>query len=200
MTHLVNFRHLLKDIANGEILSCMMSVPSTSEKSRTSLSFSDLACIDTGNRIMRTVINLARQCHRFNVLWAIENPENSLCWMTSQLQELSTMRNVYKMTFDFCAFGTKWRKRTTVLAGHVDSADMWALHTMRFLGRERCSFTGDKHMHLVGYNTLHQCPRTHTSKIYPMKLASRLANLLLGATLTARMQSTCYGLGMQRER
>ena len=29
------------------------------------------------------------------------------------------MRNVYKITFDFCAFGTKWRKRTTVLAGHM---------------------------------------------------------------------------------
>ena len=28
--HLVNLRHLLRDIANGEILSCMMSVPTTS--------------------------------------------------------------------------------------------------------------------------------------------------------------------------
>ena len=44
------------------------------------------------------------------------------------------MRNVNKMTFDICAFGTKWRKRTTVLAGHVDSADVWALHTMRCHG------------------------------------------------------------------
>ena len=35
------------------------------------------------------------------------------------------MRNVHKMTFDFCAFGNKWRTRTTVLAGHVDSADVW---------------------------------------------------------------------------
>ena len=41
------------------------------------------------------------------------------------------MRNVFKMTFDFCAWGTKWRKRTTVLAGHVDSADVWALDTVR---------------------------------------------------------------------
>ena len=81
---------------------------------------------------MRTVIKLARQCQRFHVPWAIENPENSLCWTTSQLQELSKMRNVYKMTFDFCAFGTKWRKCTTVLAGHGDSADVRALDTMRY--------------------------------------------------------------------
>ena len=53
--------------------------------------------------------------------------------MTSQLQELSEMRNVHTMTFDFRAFGTKWRKRTTVLVGHVDSADLWALDTMRCL-------------------------------------------------------------------
>ena len=116
---------------------------------------------------------------------------------TSQLQE---MRNVHKMTFDFCAFGTKWRKRTTVLAGHVDSADVWALHTMRCDGHKRCSFTGEKHVQLVGYDSSHQCSRTHRSRTYPVKLASRLANLLLGPTLTARMQRTCYVVGMQRER
>ena len=38
-----------------------------------------------------------------------------------------------------------WRKRTTVLAGHVDSADVWALDTMRCHGHKRCSFTVKKH-------------------------------------------------------
>ena len=33
-----------------------------------------------------------------------------------------------------------------------------------------------------------------------VKLASRLANLLLAPTLTARVKGTCYDLGMQRER
>ena len=111
---------------------------------------------------MRTVIKLVRQCQCFNVPWAIENPENSLCCITSQMQELSTMRNVFKMTFDFCAFGTKWRNRTTVLAGHVDSADVWALDTMRCRGRERCSFTGDKHTQLVGCDTFCINARVHT--------------------------------------
>ena len=92
---------------------------------------SDLACLDTDNYVMRSVIKLARQCQLFNVPWVIENLETSLHWMTAQLQELSEMRDVCKMTFDFCAFGTKWRKHTTVLACHVASADVWALHTMR---------------------------------------------------------------------
>ena len=113
---------------------------------------------------------------RFNVPWAIEFPE--IFCMTSQLQELSEMRNVYKMTF--CAFGTKWRKRTTVLASHVDSADVWALDTMRCRGHKWCSVTGEKHMQLVGDGPFHQCSRTHRSRIYPIKLASRLANLLFG--------------------
>ena len=56
------------------------------------------------------------------------------------------------MTFDFCAFGTKWRKRTAVLADHVDSADVWAVDTMRCRGHKWCSFTGEKHMQLVGYD------------------------------------------------
>ena len=86
VTHPVNLRHLLRDIANGEILSCMMSVLSIGwnlardcrrplrssaqswriEKSRFSMSLSDLTCLDTGN-IMRTVIKLTRQRQRFNV-------------------------------------------------------------------------------------------------------------------------------------
>ena len=49
---------------------------------------------------MRSVIKLARQCQRFNVLWAIENPEKSLCWVRSQLQERPKISNVHKMTFD----------------------------------------------------------------------------------------------------
>ena len=51
---------------------------------------------------------------------------------------------------------------------------------MRCRGHKRCSFTGEKHMQLVGYDSSHHCSRTHRSRIYPMKLASRLANLLLG--------------------
>ena len=106
VSHPANLRRLLRDIADGGILGCMMSVPSIGwnaarcchrplrssaqpwgiEKSRVSLLPPDLACLDTGNRIMRAVIKLARQCRRHNVPWAIENL-------------------------------TKWRKRTMVLAG-----------------------------------------------------------------------------------
>ena len=116
------------------------------EKSRFSMSPSDLACLNTGNRIMRTVIQLARQCQRFHAPWAIENPDKSLCWTTPQLQELSKMRNVFKMTFDFCAVRTKWRNRTNVLARLVDSAKVWALDTMRCRRHKRCSFTGERHV------------------------------------------------------
>ena len=120
--------------------------------------------------------------------------------MTSQLEEISKMRNVYKMTFGFCAFGTRLRKRTKVLAGHVDSADACALDTMRCHGHKRCNFTDEKHKQLVGYDSSHQCSRTHTGKTFPTKLAGRLANLLLGPTLTARMKRTFFEFGMQRER
>ena len=88
-----------------------------------------------------------------------KSTEKSLCWMTSQ------MRNEYKMTFDFCAFGAKWRRRTTVLAGHVDSADVWALHTMRCHGQKRCNFTVEKHMQLVGYDSSHHCSRTQKQNV-----------------------------------
>ena len=98
VTHPASLRRLLRDVADGGILGCMMSVPPTGwnvargcnrplrssaqpwgiEESRVSMSLSDLACLDKGNCIMRSVINLARQCQRFNVPWAIENPERSV--------------------------------------------------------------------------------------------------------------------------
>ena len=76
VTHPANLRRLLRDIAGGGILGCVMSVPSTGwsvarscrrplrssaqpwriDKSRVSMLPSDLACFDTGNRIMRAVI------------------------------------------------------------------------------------------------------------------------------------------------
>ena len=89
----------------------------------------------------------------------------------------------------FVPFGTKWRKRTTVLAGHVDSADVYALNRMRCYGRTRCRFTDEEHLQLVGYDFSHQCSRTHRATTYTTKMAGRLAHLLLGPTLTARMQS-----------
>ena len=103
------------------------------EKSRYSMSLSDLTCFANCNQIGTAMPPFPRTV-------GDRESRKTLCWMTSQLQELSKMRNVYTMTFDFCA---KWRKRTTVLAGHVESADVWALDTMRCRGHKRCSFTGE---------------------------------------------------------
>ena len=165
VTHPVNLRRLLRDIADGGILGCMITVPCTGwnvarccdrplrssaqpwriEKSRVSLSLSDQACLGTNNRIMR----IGTAMSAFQCTVGDRESRN-----VSLLDELSKMRNAYKReSFDFCGFGTKWRKRTTVPAGYVDSADVWALDTMRCRGRERCSFTGDKHMQLVGYGS-----------------------------------------------
>ena len=220
ITHPVNLRRLLRDSADGDILGCMMSVPSMGwnaardnghplrshfqpwgiERSRAFLCPSDLACLDTGNRIMRAAIKLARQCHRFKIPWTSTHPHNSCCWSTPQLTQLANMRNVHEITFDFCAFGIKWRKRTTVLAGHVDSADVYSLNKMRCHGRTRCTFTDEKHMQLVVYDYSYQCSRANRAKTYRTKLAAGLAYLVLGPTLTARMQRTRYDLGMQRDR
>ena len=114
VTHLVSLRRLLRDIADDGILGCMMSVPTGGwnvarnsgqslrshsqpwgmDVSKLSLSLTDLACLETGNRILRAVINLARQCRRFKVPWAIEHPHNFFCWSTPQLTQLSDIRNV----------------------------------------------------------------------------------------------------------
>ena len=114
-----------------------------------------------GNCIMPSVFRFARQCQRSNVPWAIEKFEKYLCWMTSQLQELSMMRNVYNMTFDFCAFGAKWAKTYNSSGRSREFADVWALDTTRCHGHKRCSFIGEKHMQ--------QCSRTHRSRTFPVR-------------------------------
>ena len=78
------------------------------------------------------------------------------------------------------------------------SVSAWAFGTTRCHGQGRCTFTKEKHRQIVGFDRVHRCSRPRMPQTCPTK--RRLANLLWEPTLTARMQRTCYDLGMQRER
>ena len=57
--------------------------PWGSEKSRVSMSFSDLACLETGNRIMRTVIKLARPTHGLSTSCAVSDANDAVLLVTN---------------------------------------------------------------------------------------------------------------------
>ena len=81
---------------------------------------------------------------------------------------------------DQCLFGTRWRKRTGFLCGHLDSCDLDKLRCKCSSRGGRCDRTGARHQHLIGADGT---GGTWTSRAqnYPPALAKHLASLLLHA-------------------
>ena len=196
MAHLVPLRRLREDIADGGILACMIAVPSTGwnvaccrrrplrssdhlwelAESKDPLSPSGLNCLKESKCTMRAAINATVSTSP----GPSRIQQTLFCWAMPHLGMFVKQLNVQKMTFDLCAIGTKWRKCTTVLAGHVDSVDALALGNMRCHGRGLCTFTNETHLQLVGYDPVHCCSRTLLAQTHSTKLARKHPNLLWG--------------------
>lgn len=82
--------------------------------------------------------------------WILGNPFTSICWQTPEARALRAMDNVELVVVDFCAFGTCWRKRTGLLIGNCDSADVESLRRCKCSCVGICSYTGKSHVQLTG--------------------------------------------------
>ena len=142
-------------------------------------------------QVLGAVIKLARQFQLFNVPWAIENPEKSLVddiTIAVALTDAQCVQNDvrllcfwYQMAKTYNCSGQPRGLGWT--CGHSTPCAVVGTNGAVLLVRNTCNS--------LDTTPLTTARRTHRSKIYPMKLASRLAYLLLGPTLTARMQRTC---------
>ena len=71
--------------------------------------------VSVGNRLMRVTARLARAALQLHVPGSVESPSSSRLWHAPPFVRLGADDRVISVTFDFCAFGTRWRKRTRVL-------------------------------------------------------------------------------------
>ena len=149
----------------------------------------DVKALNIGNATMAAAFRLAKVAHRSGTPWILENPFTSICWQTEEARSLKRSEGVFFVVVDFCAFGTNWRKRTGLLMGNVDVADVESLARCKCGGIGRCQYTGRAHIQLTGSDPT-GIPWTKRAEPYPTRLATRMANMLLHKALTQRMVSS----------
>ena len=138
----------------------------------------DHRALETGNATMKSALELAKICLRCGVPFALENPATSIVWQTPEVKWLLAQPGVEMIIVDFCFWGTPWRKRTAVVFGNCDSADLLSLSRCKCSGVGTCSFSGKKHIQLTGSDN-HGVPWTKRAEPYPQGFASKLAHILL---------------------
>ena len=132
-----------------------------------------------GNRLARVALQLAHLFQKLGIPWIIEHPATSYFWKCAETQTLMSQPKVETIIFEQCAFGSRHRKSTTLMCGHLDRHDLDNFANCRCPVAGPCSFSGRSHIVLVG-------SQTSKSQHYPPALAQRLADLLLHRQLHSR--------------
>ena len=74
----------------------------------------DAAKVAAANTLYYATLEIAKLCLQFDIMFSLENPENSLFWETDPIQELFRLCNGYHNVFQSCMMGgdrdnrTKW--------------------------------------------------------------------------------------------
>ena len=151
----------------------------------------DLARVRAANRLVRRMCGLCRLCNSLDIAYYIENPRTSRLWLLPPILHLSNLRDTQIAQFDFCQFGTPWRKATSVLVyGNPNLAQQQRV--CHFLIGYFCSGSGKRHVQLTGVDE-HGQHLTHVAEPYPARLCKHWSSLIkdqaISDHMTARMRS-----------
>ena len=134
----------------------------------------DLARVRSANKLIRIMCKLCKLCHKHNVAYYIENPLTSRLWKFAGIKHLIKLAHTSTTRFDFCQFGTLWRKGALILHSrnpHIVTESK----TCKFGKGYVCSATGCRHVVLSG---LHADGRHMTAhaEAYPTRFCSAIAH------------------------
>ena len=132
----------------------------------------DWEALKSGNLQARRILKLINYIHVLGVPWAVENPVSSILWWVPGFLKLANDPKVYVKMVDQCAFGTPWRKRTRLMFGNCDYADISLCDQHVCSGRGLCSFSNKRHVELEGKRM------TAQAQTYPPRLSQLLAKIL----------------------
>eukprot|EP00959_Pyramimonas_sp_CCMP1952_P060919 1272484-Pyramimonas_sp.AAC.1 len=105
-----------------------------------------MEALRTGNLQARRILKLITYIHVLGIPWAVENSSTSLLWWVPGFLQFAKDPRVYVKTFDQCAFGTPWRKRTQLMFGNCDPIDVTMCGKYVCHGRGQCCFSGKPHV------------------------------------------------------
>ena len=127
--------------------------------------------MSAANKLYQFTAKVIHACHRLGILWSLENPQSSLFWLTSPMQELwqQLRGSVFFATFDSCVYGGL-RKKATTFWSSAPVVQSLSLRCHEGLG----------HKHLP-WGRQGQGWSTAEEAAYPQTLCRHWASLVLGA-------------------
>ena len=142
------------------------------------LSVQDAEKVKAGNACMRSAIKIIRWLDAAGLPWSFEHPHSSKAWFLPELVHLQGLPHVQALVTDFCQWGTKWKKRTRLLAGNISPDDAESCVRQCSSSNGVCSRTHVKHVQLTGKHCS-GISFTRVAQPYPHRLCHRLARALL---------------------
>ena len=103
--------------------------------------------VEHGTYMMLIAIEIAVWAHEHGVIFSIENPATSMCWLFEPMRKLMAQGDIFFITLDYCQFGEAWRKSTSML---TNCRELRKLAKRCHGSHANCSATGKKHITLRG--------------------------------------------------
>ena len=194
LTRPVVMQKIQYDIKKGLIIAAMLAPPCSSfspARDRTRVIRSrafpwgiagvpphEVEKLEVGNACILAALKIIKALDRHGVPWVLENPHSSKMWYLPPLVDLQNSCHTTTIVTDFCQWGTRWRKRTRLLAGNINPIDLERLQRFCRDSKGLCSRTGCQHFQLTGSNS-HGVPWTRVAQPYPARLCHSLAHSLL---------------------
>ena len=132
--------------------------------------------VETANRLIKMTLRLCRHCLRIGVPFYLENPLASRLWDFRGIKALAASPFVTASRYDFCQFGTPWRKATKLLCFDNPHIERGA-RQCKFDRAHICSATGKKHVVLSGVSA-HFRHLTSRAVSYPRKFCNAIAKAI----------------------
>ena len=149
----------------------------------------DKAKVIVGNKLRDFTCSVVRWCAQRGTPCVVENPISSMLWASKAMQDLKKLPGFGECFFDFCQFGTSFRKRTRLWYWHFPNLESVAFHCTGTRGN--CSQTGKLHVHLTGRDIVSKELWTKIATPYPMQLVQVVANLITDLWELKRHMKLC---------
>jgi hypothetical protein len=146
----------------------------------------DAKNVAASNKTAEVSADIIALCCKLGVPCALENPATSMIFSSPYLSNIISHKNSSSCVFDFCAYGTRWRRRTKVVSSHFP--EIVEISKKCSSKSHVCSFSGKPHVILTGADKSSGRLWTAIAEPYPQALCRKLAQLIDDRIATCQHQ------------
>ena len=192
-----------EDVCRGLVLGCMFAPPSSSFSHDRASEFRtdefpwglpqtpspEQERVQAGNACFKAVFQIIKWLDAYRIPWIIEQPFLSKAWCLPQMKGLEQAAHTRCAVTDFCQFGSRWQRRTKLLAGNLAEDDLARCERLCHGPTGVCSRTSKRHFRLVG-SSGRGTPWAQLAQSYPSAFCHHLAYSLLCRYLMPQQPSS----------